>query len=223
MNDLLTCALLDLSHTEARPLLEKARYPWEILPSLKEFILSLGQTLSLEEYDHPSEAVWVHKSATVAKSAYLGEAVIIGAESEVRHCAYLRESALIGKGVVVGNSTEIKNAILFDGAEVPHFNYVGDAILGYKAHTGAGVILSNFRSDHGKVPVHHKGERVETNLRKFSAVLGDFADIGCNSVLNPGTVIGRQTVVYPLSMVRGTVPKNSIYKKQGEIARREKR
>lgn len=223
MNDLYITNLLNLEKTDARPLLERAVFPWEALASLKEFILELGKTLSLEEYDHPLPTVWVHKTASVAPTAFLGEGIIIGAYAQVRHCAYLRESALIGKGAVVGNSTEVKNAILFDKVEVPHFNYVGDSVLGYKAHTGAGVVLSNFRSDHGPVPVHHKGERVETGLRKFGAILGDGADVGCNSVLNPGTVIGRNTVVYPLSMVRGTVAADSIYKKQGEIVeKREK-
>ena len=223
MTELYTVSLLNLEYTDARSLLERAVFPWEALPKLQDFILEFGKGLSLAEYDHPKETVWIHKTATVAPTAFLGERIIIGAGTEVRHCAYLRENAFIGKGVVVGNSTEVKNAILFDGAEVPHFNYIGDAVLGHKAHTGAGVVLSNFRSDHGPVPIHYRGERVETGLRKFSAILADGADIGCNSVLNPGTVIGRNTVVYPLSMVRGVVPAGSIYKRKGEVVEREER
>lgn len=222
MTQLHTANLLNLNHTDARSLLERAVFPWEVLPQLKEFILALGETLPSAEYHHPTKTVWIHKSAKVAPTAHIGERVIIGAETEVRHCAFIRGNALIGKSAVVGNSTEIKNALLFDGVQVPHYNYVGDSVLGYKAHLGAGVVLSNFRSDHGGVPVHWRGKRMETGLRKFGAILADGADIGCNSVLNPGTVIGRNTVVYPLSMVRGAVPANSIYKKQGEIVEKRK-
>ncbi|MBQ7935316.1 MAG: UDP-N-acetylglucosamine pyrophosphorylase [Clostridia bacterium] len=217
MTPLYTVHLLNPDYTNARSLLERAVFPWEILPQLKDFILALGETLSAEDYDRPAQTVWIHKSAKVAPTAHIGERVIIGAETEVRHCAFIRGDALIGKSAVVGNSTEIKNALLFDGVQVPHYNYVGDSILGHKAHLGAGVVLSNFRSDHGAVPIHWQGKRIETGLRKFGAILADGADIGCNSVLNPGTVIGRNTVVYPLSMVRGVVAANSIYKKQGEI------
>lgn len=222
MTPLYTVHLLNPDYTNARSLLERAVFPWEILPQLKAFILALGETLSAEDYDHPAQTVWIHKSAKVASTAHIGERVIIGAETEVRHCAFIRGDALIGKSAVVGNSTEIKNALLFDGVQVPHYNYVGDSILGHKAHLGAGVVLSNFRSDHGAVPIHWQGERIETGLRKFGAILADGADIGCNSVLNPGTVIGRNTVVYPLSMVRGVVPEGSIYKRQGEIVEKRK-
>ncbi|MBQ7934810.1 MAG: UDP-N-acetylglucosamine pyrophosphorylase, partial [Clostridia bacterium] len=181
------------------------------------------ETLPAVEYHRPAPTVWIHKSAKVAPSAHIGERVIIGAETEVRHGAFIRGDAFIGKGAVVGNSTEIKNALLFDEVQIPHYNYVGDSVLGYRAHLGAGVILSNFRSDHGAVPVHWQGRRIETGLRKFGAILADGADIGCNSVLNPGTVIGRNTVVYPLSMVRGVVPAGSIYKTKGEIVEKRTR
>ena len=222
MKELYTVNLLNLEKTIARSLFERAIFPWEVLPLLKDYIPQLGDTLPAQEYDRPGPQIWVHKTATVAPTALLGPRVIIGPGTQVRHCAYIRENAIVGANSVVGNSTEIKNAVLFDGVQVPHFNYVGDSVLGHLAHTGAGVVLSNFRSDHGPVPVHHRGQRLESGLKKFGAILGDGADIGCNSVLNPGTVIGRHTVVYPLSMVRGTVPPDSIYKKQGEIVERRR-
>lgn len=218
MNELTVSALYDLSHTAARPLLEQAEYPWEALAGIGEFIRKLGASLPEEEYHHPAETVWIHKTAKVAPTAFIGEGVIIGAGSEVRHCAFIRGNALIGEGAVVGNSTELKNVILFDGVQVPHYNYVGDSILGYKAHMGAGSITSNVKSDKTLVVIKAGEEKIETGIKKVGAMLGDRVEIGCGSVLNPGTVIGRDSNVYPLSAVRGFVPANSIYKKQGEIA-----
>ncbi len=209
-------ALFDLSHSAAKPLLEKVQYPWQALPAIGDFILELGAALG-EEYDHPQKTVWIHKTAKVAPSAFIGEKVIIGPETEVRHCAFIRGSALIGAGAVVGNSTELKNVILFDGVQVPHYNYVGDSILGYKAHLGAGAITSNVKGDRSLVVIKSGEERIETGLKKFGAILGDRAEIGCGAVLNPGSIVGRDSNVYPLSMVRGVVEENSIYKKQGEI------
>ena len=208
----------DLSHTLAAPLLSGATYPWEILKKISDFILEVGATLSPDEYDQVSEGVWVAKSAKVAPTAYLGAPCIIGPETEVRHCAFVRGSALVGAGCVVGNSVELKNCILFDGVQTPHYNYVGDSILGYRSHMGAGSITSNVKSDKTNVSVNVGGEKVETGCRKMGAMLADFVEVGCNSVLNPGTVIGAHSNVYPTSSVRGYVPANSIYKKQGEIA-----
>ena len=219
MNELLVTSLLDLSHTDAKPLLEAVQYPWQALSGIGDFIAELGKTLG-EEYIHPQETVWIHKTAKVAPTAFLGERVIIGADAEIRHCAYIRGNALVGKGAVVGNSTELKNVILFDGVQVPHYNYVGDSILGYKAHMGAGAITSNVKADHSLVAVRG-AETISTNLKKFGAILGDFAEIGCNAVLNPGTVIGRNSNVYPLSMVRGVIPPKSIYKNKNEIIKKE--
>ncbi len=212
-------ALFDLTHTLAAPLLQEVTYPWEVLDGLGAYIALLGQTLPAREYDHPAPTVWIHKTARVFDSAYFGENVIIGAEAEVRHCAFIRGNALVGAGAVVGNSTELKNVILFDGVQVPHYNYVGDSVLGYKAHMGAGAITSNVKSDKTPVAVRADGTVIETGRKKFGAMLGDLVEVGCGSVLNPGTVIGRRTRVYPLSSVRGAVPADSIYKKQGEIAR----
>lgn len=210
--------LYDLTHTAAAPLLEKLDYPWEALPKIGEFIFKLGETLSPEEYDRRGENVWIAKSAKVFDSAYIAGPAIIGPDTEVRQCAFIRGNALIGAGCVVGNSTELKNVILFDNVQVPHYNYVGDSILGYKSHMGAGSITSNMKSDKTLVSVHGDGESIETGLKKFGAMLGDHVEVGCNSVLNPGTVIGRESNVYPLSMVRGYVAANSIYKHAGEIA-----
>ncbi len=209
--------LFDLDKTIAKDLFEGAVYPWEVLPKIKEFIVKLGNTLDPEIYEKRGEDIWVAKSAKVAPSAYLGGPLIICENAEIRHCAFIRGSAIVGAGAVVGNSTELKNAVLFDGVQVPHYNYVGDSILGYKAHTGAGAITSNLKSDKKLVTVMCDGEKVETGVKKFGAMLGDFADIGCNSVLNPGTVVGRGTRVYPLSMVRGYVPEHSIYKNRNEV------
>lgn len=211
-------ALLEKGHSAAWPLLDQFVYPWEALAGIKEFIHQLGNTLDAAEYDSPREGVWIHKTATVAPTAFIGNDVIIGAGTEVRHCAFIRGSALVGEGAVVGNSTELKNVILFDKVQVPHYNYVGDSILGFRSHMGAGSITSNVKSDKTLVTINCSGERVETGLKKFGAILGDFVEVGCGSVLNPGSVIGSHTQIYPLSMVRGFVPAGSIYKRQGEIA-----
>lgn len=210
--------LYDLTHTAARPLLESIGYPWEALPKIGEFILKLGASLSPDEYELRGENVWVAKSAKVFDSAYLHGPCIIGPDTEVRQCAFVRGNALVGAGCVVGNSTELKNVILFDHVQVPHYNYVGDSILGFKSHMGAGSITSNVKSDKTLVTINTGAERMETGLKKMGAMLGDHVEVGCNSVLNPGTVIGRNTNVYPLSMVRGFVAPNSIYKRLGEIA-----
>ena len=211
--------LYDLNETypEAKALLSSFQYPWEALPKIKELILKIGGRLSPEEFDHPSEDVWIAKSAVVYPSAYIKGPVIIGRETEVRHSAFIRGSALIGDGVVVGNSTELKNVILFNRVQVPHFNYVGDSILGFRSHMGAGSITSNVKSDKTLVVMKDGTEEIGTGMKKVGAFLGDFAEVGCNSVLNPGTVIGRHSNVYPLSSVRGTVPERSIYKGRGEI------
>jgi len=220
MDQYTVTGLFDLEHTLAKPLLEKAAYPWEVLGDIKSFIIELGESLPAEEYTEIEPQVWVAKSAKVAPTAYLGAPVIVGREAEVRHGAFVRGSVLIGENAVVGNSTELKNVILFDGVQVPHYNYVGDSIMGYKAHMGAGSITSNIKADKTNVTIRHEGGVFETGLRKMGAMLGDFADIGCNSVLNPGVVIGKATRVYPLSMVRGAVPAGHIYKKAGEVVER---
>jgi len=211
-------ALFDLSHSAAGEYLAGFQYPWEALEGVKEFILTLGAGLSPEEYERREGDVWVHKTAKVAPTAFLGGPCVIGPGTEVRHCAFIRGSALVGAGCVVGNSVELKNVILFDGVQVPHYNYVGDSILGYKAHMGAGSITSNVKSDKALVVIHNGAEGLETGRKKVGAFLGDFAEIGCNSVLNPGAVIGRRTNVYPTSCVRGAVPAGSIYKTGGVIA-----
>lgn len=216
--NLLADNLFDYSKTIAKPLLESVDYPWEALPKIKDFIIELGKTLDPEIYEQRGENIWVAKSATVFPSAYLGGPLIICENAEVRHCAFIRGSAIVGKGAVVGNSTELKNSILFDGVQVPHYNYIGDSILGYKAHTGAGTITSNLKSDKSLVTVLCDDDKVETGVKKFGAMLGDHVEVGCNSVLNPGSVVGRNTNVYPLSFVRGYVPENSIYKRLGEVA-----
>ncbi len=208
--------LFDLSHTLAKEYLNSFTYPWEALSGIKALIVSLGATLG-DDYAEVAPQVWVHKTAQVAPTAFLGAPAIIGAGTEVRHCAFIRGSALVGENCVVGNSVELKNVILFDNVQVPHYNYVGDSILGYKAHMGAGSITSNVKAD--KLPVTiHAEPPIPTGQKKVGAMLGDFAEIGCNSVLNPGTVIGRNSNVYPLSCVRGVVPENSIYKTGGVIA-----
>ena len=206
--------LYDLSHTLSAPYLEQFNYPWEALKGIKEYIISLGSTLG-EEYTQVSEHVWIHNTAKVAPTAYLGAPCIIGAETEVRHCAFIRGSALVGDSCVVGNSVELKNVIIFDYVEVPHFNYVGDSILGYKSHMGAGSVTSNIKSDQSLVVIHHGESRIPTGLLKVGAFLGDHVEIGCNSVLNPGTVVCPGSNVYPLSCVRGVVPGNSIWKTGG--------
>jgi NDP-sugar pyrophosphorylase family protein len=219
--DLRICELLDLSHTLAGDYLKQFEYPWQALDGVKDLILSLGAKLPAEEYDQPVPNVWVHKTASVAPTAYLGAPCIIGPGTEVRHCAFIRGSALVGENCVVGNSVELKNVILFDNVQTPHYNYVGDSILGYKSHMGAGSITSNVKSDKTLVVVKNGEELIETGRKKFGAILGDFVEVGCNSVLNPGTVIGRHTSIYPTSSVRGVVPAGSIYKSQGEIAQRK--
>ena len=210
--------LYDLDHTAARDYLLQFTYPWEALKGIKEMILDLGSRLDPQEYTEVSEHVWVHKSAKVFPSAYLGAPCIIGENTEVRHCAFIRGSALVGKDCVVGNSCELKNVILFDHVQTPHYNYVGDSILGYYSHMGAGSITSNVKSDKQLVVVHNGSEQIETGLKKFGAMLGDHVEVGCNSVLNPGTVIGRGSRVYPTSCVRGVVPEKSIWKVNGVIA-----
>lgn len=217
-----TLDILSMEHSLAGDWLAGFEYPWEALIRIKSQILNLCKTLDKTEYNEISENVFVHKTAVVAPTAYIGAPCIIGANTEVRHCAFIRESALIGENCVVGNSVEIKNAILFDNVQVPHFNYVGDSILGYKSHMGAGSITSNVKSDQTEVVVKNGDEKFETELKKFGAILGDNVEIGCNSVLNPGTVIGNNTNVYPLSCVRGTVPANSIYKTGGVIVEKSK-
>ena len=207
----------DLSKTLAKELLEGKTYPWEVLPCISEFIGKLGNTLSEEEYEKKGENVWIAKSAKVAPTAYINGPAIIGKDAEVRHCAFIRGNALVGEGAVVGNSTELKNVILFDKVQVPHYNYVGDSILGYKSHMGAGSITSNVKSDKKLVVVKGKEVRMETGLKKFGAMLGDEVEVGCGSVLNPGTVVGSHTNIYPLSSVRGVVPSHSIYKNQNEV------
>ena len=207
----------DLSKTLAKELLESKTYPWEVLPCISQFIVKLGNTLSEEEYDKKGENVWIAKSAKVAHTAYINGPAIIGKNAEVRHCAFIRGNALVGEGAVVGNSTELKNVILFDKVQVPHYNYVGDSILGYKSHMGAGSITSNVKSDKKLVVVKGKEVRLETGLKKFGAMLGDEVEVGCGSVLNPGTVVGSHTNIYPLSSVRGVVPSHSIYKNQNEV------
>ena len=207
----------DLSKTLAKELLEGKTYPWEVLPCISEFIVKLGNTLSEEEYEKKGENVWIAKSAKVAPTAYINGPAIIGKDAEVRHCAFIRGNALVGEGAVVGNSTELKNVILFDKVQVPHYNYVGDSILGYKSHMGAGSITSNVKSDKKLVVVKGKEVRMETGLKKFGAMLGDEVEVGCGSVLNPGTVVGSHTNIYPISSVRGVVPSHSIYKNQNEV------
>ncbi len=211
--------LLDLEHTIAAELFRDKTYPWEVLPEIKAFILKLGATLPEAEFDHPAEDVWIAKDAKVFPSAYIGGSCIIDHEAEVRHCAFIRGSAIVGKGCVVGNSVELKNVVLFDKVQTPHYNYVGDSVLGYKSHMGAGSITSNVKSDKTLVVV--KGDvSIETGLKKFGAVLGDNVEVGCNSVLNPGSVIGRRASIYPTSSVRGVVPEDCIYKAADNVVKR---
>lgn len=212
-----TLELYDLTHTQAEPLLSKAEYPWEALPKIKDFVRELGKTLSLTDYDHPTEDVWISKEATVAEHATILGPTVIGKGTQIRPGAFIRGSVLVGEDCVVGNSCELKNAILFDKVQVPHFNYIGDSILGYRAHTGAGAITSNVKSDKTLVTVKTPDGRIETGLKKFGACLGDCVEIGCNSVLNPGTVVGRNTNVYPLTSVRGAIPPDSIVKATDKI------
>lgn len=210
--------LYDLTQTIAADFLRQFTYPWEALPKISAYIMELGNSLDPEIYEKRGENIWVAKNAKVAPTAFLNGPLIIDEEAEIRHCAFVRGNAIVGKGAVVGNSTELKNVIIFNSVQVPHYNYVGDSILGYKSHMGAGSITSNVKSDKTLVVVKSDTEEIATGLKKFGAMLGDHVEVGCNSVLNPGTVIGRNTNVYPLSMVRGVVPADSIYKKKGEVA-----
>ncbi|MCD8011822.1 MAG: UDP-N-acetylglucosamine pyrophosphorylase [Lachnospiraceae bacterium] len=210
--------LYNLNETIAKDLFDGAEYPWEVLPNISAFILSLGNTLPEAEYEKRGEDVWIAKSAAVAPTAYIHGPAIIGKNAEVRHCAFIRGNAIVGEGAVVGNSTELKNVVLFNKVQVPHYNYVGDSILGYKAHMGAGSITSNVKSDKKLVVVKDGSDRIETGLKKFGAMIGDEVEVGCGSILNPGTVIGPHSNIYPLSSVREVVPANSIYKKRGEVA-----
>ena len=213
-----TQELLDLEHTLAKKYLEGFIYPYLVLDEIKEIIMKIGNTLNPLEYHKIKENIWIHKSATVFESAYLNGPLIIGANSEIRHCAFIRGSALIGENCVVGNSCELKNVILFDNVQVPHFNYVGDSILGYKAHMGAGSITSNVKSDKTLIVIKDLDkQKYETKRKKFGAIIGNYVEIGCNSVLNPGTIVGCNTSIYPLSSVRGVIPANSIYKNSNDI------
>lgn len=217
MNNVKITDLYDLSHTAAADYLRQFTYPWEALKGISSMIIDLGSRLDPEEYDNPSENVWIHKTAQVFPSAYIGAPCIIGASTEIRHCAFIRGSALIGENCVIGNSAELKNVIIFDNVQTPHYNYVGDSILGYKSHMGAGSITSNVKSDKTNVVIKNGNETIETGIKKIGAMLGDFVEVGCNSVLNPGTVIGRNSNIYPTSCVRGVIPADSIYKTGGII------
>lgn len=209
--------LYDLTHTKAAEYLQKFEYPWQALSGISDLIVAIGKTLPEDEYDHPAEDVWIAKDATVFATAYIGGPCIIGHKTEVRQCAFIRGSALVGDNCVVGNSTELKNVIIFDNVQVPHYNYVGDSILGYKSHMGAGSITSNVKSDKLPVIIKNEGVNILTDRKKVGAMVGDYVEVGCNSVLNPGTVIGRNSNVYPTSCVRGVVPENSIYKGKDNI------
>ena len=217
MEDCKISNLYNLDETIAKPLLEKYIYPWDVLPHIEEFILELGKSLNKDEYEQIGENVWIHKSAKVYKSAYIGENCIICEGAEVRHCAFIRKNAIIGKNAVVGNSTELKNVILFNNVQVPHYNYVGDSILGFKSHMGASSITSNIKSDKKPIIIKNGKQKIETGMKKIGAMIGDNVEVGCGSVLNPGTIIGKNTNIYPLSSVRGVVKPNSIYKNQNEI------
>ena len=213
--------LFNMEETIAKDIFDDCDYPWEVLPKIKDFIVELGNTLDVSVYEKRGENIWVAKSAKVAPTAFINGPAIIGKEAEVRHCAFIRGNALVGEGAVVGNSTELKNVILFNKVQVPHYNYVGDSILGYKSHMGAGSITSNVKSDKKLVIVKAKDTQIETGLKKFGAMLGDEVEVGCGSVLNPGTVVGSHSNVYPLSSVRGVVPANSIYKNKNEVVEKQ--
>lgn len=213
--------LFDFNETIAADIFAGLTYPWEVLPLISDFIKKLGATLPADEYEKKGEDVWIAKSAKVAPTAFINGPAIIGKEAEIRHCAFIRGNAIVGEGAVVGNSTELKNVILFNKVQVPHYNYVGDSILGFKSHMGAGSITSNVKSDKTLVTIKNGTSKIETGLKKMGAILGDNVEVGCNSVLNPGTVIGRSSNVYPLSMVRGFVPANSIYKNKNEVVEKK--
>ena len=221
MDNIRITDLYDLSHTAAADYLKGFTYPWEALKGISELIISLGKNLDPNEYDNPSENVWVHKTAKVFPSAYLGAPCIIGANTEVRHCAFIRGSALVGENCVVGNSVELKNVIIFDNVQTPHYNYVGDSILGYKSHMGAGSITSNVKSDKTNVVIKSADEQLETGIKKIGAMLGDYVEVGCNSVLNPGTIIGRNCNIYPTSCVRGVIPECCIWKTGGDVVKKK--
>ena len=221
MSDIRISALYDLTHTRAADYLSAFEFPWQALAGIGDLILRLGAALPQEEFDHPAEDVWIAKDATVLPTAYIHGPCIIDHGTEVRQCAFVRGNALVGKNCVVGNSTELKNVILFDNVQVPHYNYVGDSILGYKSHMGAGSITSNVKSDKLLVVINNRGEKLETGRKKVGAMLGDFVEVGCNSVLNPGTVVCRHSNIYPLSCVRGVVPENSIYKDAARIVEKQ--
>lgn len=221
MRELTVNELYDLNETIAKDIFDDVTYPWEVLPKIGDFIVELGKTLSKEEYDQVEENVWIAKSANVFPSAYIHGPAIIGKDAEVRHCAFIRGNAIVGEGAVVGNSTELKNVILFNKVQVPHYNYVGDSVLGYKAHMGAGSITSNVKSDKKLVVVKTPEGGIKTGRKKFGAMLGDEVEVGCGTVLNPGSVVGRYTNIYPLSSVRGYVPAGSIYKRQGEVVEKK--
>lgn len=215
--------LYNLEHTIAKELMEKYEYPWEALPHINDFIIEIGKKLDEKIYEQKGENIWIAKSANVFPSAYIKGPVIIGENAEIRHCAFIRGKAIIGNNCVVGNSTELKNVILFDNVQVPHYNYVGDSILGYKSHMGAGSITSNVKSDKKLVIIKNEKEKIETGLKKVGAMVGDEVEVGCGSILNPGTVIGIHTNIYPLSSVRGVVPENSIYKNKNEVVEKQDR
>lgn len=210
-------SLYDLSQTISKDIFNSFIYPWEVLPRISSFIVELGNKLNKDEFNQIEENIWISKSAKIAKTAYINGPAIIDKDTEIRHCAFIRGNAIVGMGAVVGNSTELKNVILFNKVQVPHYNYVGDSILGYKSHMGAGSITSNVKSDKTLVAINCGNQKIETNLKKFGAMLGDNVEVGCNSVLNPGTVVGKNSNIYPLSMVRGFIPPNSIYKNKNEI------
>lgn len=221
MKDATISELYDLTQTIAAKIFEGKTYPWEVLPLIKDFILELGETLDPAEYEKRGENIWIAKDASIAPTASINGPCIIGKGAEIRQCAFIRGNAIVGEGAVVGNSTELKNVILFNKVQVPHYNYVGDSILGYRAHMGAGSITSNVKSDKTLVVVKDAEEQIATGLKKFGAMLGDCVEVGCNSVLNPGTVVGKNSQIYPTSCVRGVIHENSIYKKQGEIVEKQ--
>lgn len=217
MEEITITKLYNLDETIAKELLEKYTYPWEVLPNIEEYIINLGSNLNKDEYNKVGRNIWIHKTAKVYDTAYIGENCIICKDAEVRHCAFIRKNAIIGEGAVVGNSTELKNVILFNKVQVPHYNYVGDSILGYKSHMGAGSITSNVKSDKKLIVIKNEQEKIETGMKKIGAMIGDNVEVGCGSVLNPGTIIGKETNIYPLSSVRGIIKANSIYKNKNEI------
>ena len=220
MNALTVKELYTLEETIAKDLFDKVTYPWEVLPNIGSFIKELGNTLSSDEYEKRGEDVWIAKSAKVAPTACINGPAIIGKEAEVRHCAFIRGNAIVGEGAVVGNSTELKNVVLFNKVQVPHYNYVGDSVLGYKSHMGAGSITSNVKSDKTNVVIKNGEEKIETGRKKIGAILSSRVEVGCGTILNPGSIVGHDTNIYPLSMVRGCIAPNSIYKNAGEIAQK---